>query len=88
VTKEELYSNYREGAFSSRRLPQELPSGFQEQLFSPPEPLPGLEGVAPLQGSGVNEDVVLAVGAETDVKIWQLHNKYLICQIKTGTDDN
>ncbi|MWV53835.1 DNA mismatch repair endonuclease MutL [Chlorobium phaeovibrioides] len=84
VTKGELYRNYREGAFSTSRPPANLPEGFQEQLFSPPEPPAGFVGTASLAGSGGNEDEVPLGDAVAEVKIWQLHNKYLICQIKTG----
>ncbi len=41
-------------------------------------------GTASLAGSGGNEDEVPLGDAVAEVKIWQLHNKYLICQIKTG----
>lgn len=87
-----LYRNYREGAFgevasshaSARReesLWRSAPSGaplretaVQESLFASP----------PLSSSVQDGDAGEADEKEPETKIWQLHNKYLICQIKTG----
>ncbi|MEC9486147.1 MAG: DNA mismatch repair endonuclease MutL [Prosthecochloris sp.] len=77
----ELYESYAEAsdppAFSS-----EAPiAGVQEDMFAPQRELRSsstVESVA--MGSGENRPD----SASVDPKIWQLHNKYIVCQIKTG----
>ena len=89
----DLYANYRAGAFSE---PTTLRSSSlqQEDIFSPQtvagstqsdsELREGDDVLSILQLSRFNEDEAVPNPKEPETKIWQLHNKYLICQIKTG----
>ncbi|MCX6178226.1 MAG: DNA mismatch repair endonuclease MutL [Chlorobiales bacterium] len=89
----DLYSDYRSGAFHE----QPKPRGsilHQEDMFSPKsadayahsgsELREGDDVLSILQLSRFNEDEAVPNPKEPETKIWQLHNKYLICQIKTG----
>ncbi|NTU93109.1 MAG: DNA mismatch repair endonuclease MutL [Chlorobiaceae bacterium] len=90
-TTGELYKNYREGAF-------DFPSFASGAVPSGNLPAPGIAPSAGDEPYTVHEaadmgtpgsGVPLAEDAPTvmtdrDPKIWQLHNKYIVCQIKTG----
>ena len=88
----DLYRNYREGAFHD--TPGSRFAGLQqEEIFSSrpsadSEPerkmAQGDEGLSSILLSPVYEDDIVPNPKEAEPKIWQLHNKYLICQIKTG----
>ena len=93
MTTGDLYATYREGAFHVPEAPRvsALPQG---EMF-PMLPLAGYtrperelrEGDdAPSSAllSRLNEDEGALNPKEPEPKIWQLHNKYIICQIKTG----
>ena len=85
ITTGELYGSYREGAFGRSRPAVPQPS-HQEVMFPVPEVPAAREDISQLLRSSMHEG---PEGAEVDSKgedpkIWQLHNKYLICQIKTG----
>nr|Q3AUA2.1 RecName: Full=DNA mismatch repair protein MutL [Chlorobium chlorochromatii CaD3] len=93
ITKNELYRNYREGAFSSPSVasydaPSPLQQGGLFALASAEESLFGAqavheasENIEAFQLSPLDN---IVEHKEVEPKIWQLHNKYLICQIKTG----
>ncbi len=93
ITTGDLYRNYREGAFGEPALSRHSPL-HQAEMF----PHQASAGYA-VPSSGLREgDEVLSsillaplydddevpVPKNSEPKIWQLHNKYLICQIKTG----
>jgi DNA mismatch repair protein MutL len=89
----DLYSDYRSGAFHEQ--PKSRGSVLhQEDMFSPKsaaayahsgsELREGDDVLSILQLSRFNEDEAVPNPKEPETKIWQLHNKYLICQIKTG----
>ncbi len=87
-TTSDLYRNYREG-ISDEGVTTGSPAGLQEES-------PGLEqsfGDEPrreLRRSDFSLEAQKSDGnmfreeQVSDPKIWQLHNKYMICQIKTG----
>ncbi|ABL64239.1 DNA mismatch repair endonuclease MutL [Chlorobium phaeobacteroides] len=91
-TTSTLYANYRQGAFGD--------TPFERPAYAEKEPRPssintGFERFEPdlreggdlfsttLQARPYEDDNTPDPG-ENDPKIWQLHNKYIICQIKTG----
>ena len=89
----DLYANYRGGAFHEPAFSRS--SGLkQEDMFSPQSAsgyvLPdrelreGDDVLSSLLLSRLSEDEAVPNPQETEPKIWQLHNKYLICQIRTG----
>ncbi|NMW22446.1 MAG: DNA mismatch repair endonuclease MutL [Chlorobiaceae bacterium] len=93
VTTDALYANYREGAFLHSPLPRSA-SPQQWDMFLPP-PVSGIANPEPelregdevlssLLLSHLHDDEAIPNPKESEPKIWQLHNKYLICQIKTG----
>ncbi|ACF12297.1 DNA mismatch repair protein MutL [Chlorobaculum parvum NCIB 8327] len=89
-TTGDLYRNYRQGAFdlSGASVPppsidpvessfgsgsgEPYPSMVQESLLTPSADQPSAA------------DEQNPVAPDKEPKIWQLHNKYIICQIKTG----
>jgi DNA mismatch repair protein MutL len=87
-TTGDLYRNYREGAFSA-------PVAVPPPLFDcSPETSP-FAGTGPalmvqesLLTPSADEPAIAdehnPVAPDKEPKIWQLHNKYIICQIKTG----
>jgi DNA mismatch repair protein MutL len=93
MTTGELYRNYREES-----LPDPAAKRFsaprQSELFSPASELSatqperelreGYDGLAAALLSPLQGDESKPNPKESEPKIWQLHNKYLICQIKTG----
>jgi len=93
MTTDDLYRNYREGAFSQ---PPEAPLSplHQAALFSNPASAgytlldrglrEGDEGLSSFLLAPLYDDDALPNPKDAEPKIWQLHNKYLICQIKTG----
>ncbi len=94
TTTDDLYRNYREGAFHQPAAPQ-FSSRLQSEIFPPrsstAHPLPAArelhEGDEPLASvllAPIYDDDVVPNPKDVEPKIWQLHNKYLICQIKTG----
>ncbi len=90
-TTADLQKNYREGAF---QYPVFGPAGRSAQQ-SPLAPSPvstveerytvheSADMTIPV-GPGNIIDEAAPVIADKDPKIWQLHNKYIVCQIKTG----
>ncbi|MEI8102737.1 MAG: DNA mismatch repair endonuclease MutL [Chlorobium sp.] len=94
-TTDDLYRNYREGSKSHSVGTGEL-SRQQSEMFASAQPSGGFavqerelqEAAAPflplLLSSIYSDDDVVPNPKELEPKIWQLHNKYLICQIKTG----
>jgi DNA mismatch repair protein MutL len=93
ITTGDLYRNYREGA-SGEPAASHSPLLHQAEMFPRQAsagyalPTGGLQ-----EGDEVLSSILLAPLYDDDVvpnpknsepKIWQLHNKYLICQIKTG----
>jgi DNA mismatch repair protein MutL len=89
-TTDDLYRNYRQGAFnysgSSDPLPPvELFQGKVSTETSGGERYTVNEaGLTPSADQSVIDDDAVRVTADKDPKIWQLHNKYIVCQIKTG----
>ena len=93
MTTGDLYANYRAGACSDPSTVRSF-SLQQEDTFSPKtvvgstqldrELREGDDVLSILQLSRFNEDEAVPNPKEPETKIWQLHNKYLICQIKTG----
>jgi len=87
-TTGDLYKNYREGAFSA--------AGFGDRpLFestrlssasaeSGPASIVQESFLAPSAAQPAIADEQNPVAPDKEPKIWQLHNKYIICQIKTG----
>ena len=93
MSTRDLYANYRAGAFDDPSFSR--PSALkQEDMFSPQSAseyvLPdrelreGDDVLSSLLLSRLSEDEAVPNPQETEPKIWQLHNKYLICQIRTG----
>ncbi len=93
TTTGSLYQNYREGAFqeptpfrgSPRHQPELFPSHPSAGLPVPEQELQeGRDQLASVLLSPIYADDVAPDPKDVEPKIWQLHNKYLICQIKTG----
>jgi DNA mismatch repair protein MutL len=90
MTTGDLYRNYREGAYQEPAAPRF--SGMkQSDLFSGNQDAPplrelreGQDGLSAALLSPLQGDEGTPNPKEAEPKIWQLHNKYLICQIKTG----
>lgn len=87
-TTGDLYKNYREGAFSSSAsAPHPL---FESSQMSPaaaessPAPMVQESLLTPSADHPAIDDEQNPVAPDREPKIWQLHNKYIICQIKTG----
>ena len=87
-TTGELYREYRQD-----KLDEGISTGGfvgeQEEMFTPGndffgEPRRELRRSDFVQDSTEPADGDIQEEQETDPKIWQLHNKYIICQIKTG----
>ncbi len=86
TTTRDLYRNFRDAAFqfpdAGDRPAAALPVALQEREGR--YVVPGDQGGTPAPESiAIVEDAPLVVN-DKDPKIWQLHNKYIICQIKTG----
>ena len=87
-TTSDLYRNYREGS-PGESVSAGVPPGLQEESFSVGDRF-GNEPQRELRRSDFTLDSERPDGNEfreeqvPDPKIWQLHNKYMICQIKTG----
>jgi DNA mismatch repair protein MutL len=93
TTTGNLYQNYREGAFqepapfrvSPLHQPELFPSHSSAGLPVPEQELQeGSDQLASVLLSPIYADEVATDPKDVEPKIWQLHNKYLICQIKTG----
>ncbi len=93
-TTDDLYRNYREGSHSGAAASR-ASLLHQPEMFSSDNPSTGFvalerelrdggEQLASVLLSPVYDDEVIPNPKEAEPKIWQLHNKYLICQIKTG----
>jgi len=93
ATTGDLYANYKEGAFPEHSAPQQ--SSLYQTGMLPPQPTTGYalprrelregdDGLSSLLLSSFHEDDGVPNPNDSEPKIWQLHNKYLICQIKTG----
>jgi DNA mismatch repair protein MutL len=91
TTTGELYRNYREGAFG---FPEYGNSGVPQaaRLSAAPGSTPAEERYTvheaadmgtPQDGLPLTEDTPSVI-VDREPKIWQLHNKYIVCQIKTG----
>jgi DNA mismatch repair protein MutL len=94
TTTNDLYRDYREGSHHEPAVPRVLP-WHQPGIFPNAQPSTGFvalerelrEGsdqLASVLLSPIYEDDVVPNPKDSEPKIWQLHNKYLICQIKTG----
>ncbi len=89
ITTGALYQNYREGAFAESATSRHSP-----ELFSHPVsaghalPTGGFreadEVLSSILLAPLYDDDEVPNPKNSEPKIWQLHNKYLICQIKTG----
>jgi DNA mismatch repair protein MutL len=86
-TTRDLYRDYRSASFRSSG------SGAGTEVSSPSLPLPFhavQDGRFTVHESGAETELVMLhddpAGSpdKPEPKIWQLHNKYIICQIKTG----
>ncbi|MEI7823964.1 MAG: DNA mismatch repair endonuclease MutL [Chlorobiaceae bacterium] len=97
ITTDALYRNYREGAFHEPAvspLPPLHQPLHQATMFphhsSAGQAVPerelreGDEGLSSFLLAPLYNDDALPNPKDVEPKIWQLHNKYLICQIKTG----
>ena len=93
ISTGDLYADYSEGALREPAFSR--PSALkQEDMFSTQSAsgyvLPdralreGDDVLSSLLLSRLSEDEAVPNPQETEPKIWQLHNKYLICQIRTG----
>ncbi|HWQ26793.1 MAG TPA: DNA mismatch repair endonuclease MutL [Chlorobaculum sp.] len=90
-TTGDLYRNYRQGAFNYSGTSDPLPPAELFHAMAPAEASveerytvneAGLTPSSDLQP--VIDDDAARVTADKEPKIWQLHNKYIVCQIKTG----
>ncbi len=93
ATTAELYTDYRQHSLPSSSGKEHAPAARQGEFFPAHEPLESWkkEGVEPegdevfttmLQSRFHDDESAGRGGGEP--KIWQLHNKYIICQIKNG----
>ena len=94
-TTNDLYRSYREGSQSFASEPGES-SRYQAEMFTSNQSSAGVAAPEPeLRDAAAQFSPMLLspIYSDEDVvpnpkglepKIWQLHNKYLICQIKTG----
>ncbi len=89
----DLYAHYKAGAFQEPDTPRGsalkqddmFTNQFEKGYNSPErEPREGDDGLSSLLLSRLNEDEAVPNPKGAEPKIWQLHNKYLICQIRTG----
>ncbi|HWR02274.1 MAG TPA: DNA mismatch repair endonuclease MutL [Chlorobaculum sp.] len=89
-TTGDLYRNYRQGAFEYSGSSAVLPPAelFQERVSAenPVEERYTVNeaGLTPSSGQPAIDDDAARLTADKEPKIWQLHNKYIVCQIKTG----
>ncbi len=92
-TTGDLYRNYREGAFHSPSFGGASPYGRKAAagFFDPPAHAEERYTVHEAAAAGDTAEEGLQLGedpasvtAGREPKIWQLHNKYIVCQIKTG----
>ena len=86
ITKDELYDDYRRGASGALRAAA-LDASRQESMFPVPAGPAAREEIPQLLRSSMHEEPDAADAEEAkgeEPKVWQLHNKYLVCQIKTG----
>jgi DNA mismatch repair protein MutL len=92
ATTGDLYRNYRQGAFSTsgsegRPLFDSSASRSPESDNAPetsPKTMVQESFLAPSAAQSAIADEQNPVAPDKEPKIWQLHNKYIICQIKTG----
>ncbi|RXK82302.1 DNA mismatch repair endonuclease MutL [Chlorobaculum sp. 24CR] len=86
-TTGDLYKNYREGAFSApAAAPSLFDSSPETSLFGGSRPAPMVQEslLTPSADEPGIADEQNPIAPDKEPKIWQLHNKYIICQIKTG----
>ncbi|MEI6847904.1 MAG: DNA mismatch repair endonuclease MutL [Chlorobiaceae bacterium] len=93
MTTSDFYRNYRESALQESSVSQ-LSSLKQSEVFgiesdrsearSLKELREGSDGLSAVLFPPLQGDEGMPNPKEPEPKIWQLHNKYLICQIKTG----
>jgi DNA mismatch repair protein MutL len=94
-TTGDLYRNYREGAFDFPLYGTASGSTAGTAMSTSPAPVGASGGeerytvheaadMGEKQGSLSLGEEASPVIADREPKIWQLHNKYIICQIKTG----
>ncbi len=89
----DLYANYQAGTVPQQVVPR-VSALQQEDMFAlhsvSGDVLPDREmregdyGLSSLLLSRLSEDEAVPNPKGAEPKIWQLHNKYLICQIRTG----
>jgi DNA mismatch repair protein MutL len=80
-TTAELYAGYRENALFVPQPQDPRSASRQEDFFSVREPE---EQTTMLQSRFHDDDGNTEQAGGAEPKIWQLHNKYIICQIKNG----
>ncbi len=93
ATTAELYTDYRQHSLPPSSGKEYSPPSRQGEFFPAYEPLErwkkdsvepdGDEVFTTMLQSRFHDDES-AAGGGTEPKIWQLHNKYIICQIKNG----
>ncbi|NTU57928.1 MAG: DNA mismatch repair endonuclease MutL [Chlorobiaceae bacterium] len=89
-TTGDLYRSYSQGAFSHSAESNPLPAadlfpGLAASSPSVEERYTVNEvGLTPSSGQPPLDDDASRLTADKEPKIWQLHNKYIVCQIKTG----
>jgi DNA mismatch repair protein MutL len=85
MTTGDLYRNYREGALNEPETPSSSPVHLMNAGAYPDRELrEGDDGLSSILLAPLHDDDVVPNPKDSEPKIWQLHNKYLICQIKTG----
>ncbi|NTV06865.1 MAG: DNA mismatch repair protein MutL, partial [Chlorobiaceae bacterium] len=86
MTTDDLYRNYREGALHEPETPRSSSLHQMSAGYTLPDRQlrEGDEGLSSILLAPLHDDDVVPVPKDSEPKIWQLHNKYLICQIKTG----
>jgi len=93
ISTSDLYANYQAGSFHEHVAPRDF-SLKHEEMLSPHsvsgnvlperELKEGDEGLSSLLLSRLSDDEAVPNPKGAEPKIWQLHNKYLVCQIRTG----
>ncbi|HHE31612.1 MAG TPA: DNA mismatch repair endonuclease MutL [Chlorobaculum parvum] len=89
-TTGDLYRNYRQGAFdlSGSSVPPPVlepgESPFASGAAAPASSMVQESLLTPSADQPSEGDEQNPVAPDKEPKIWQLHNKYIICQIKTG----
>jgi DNA mismatch repair protein MutL len=91
-TTGDLYRNYRQGAFSTAGFVERplfessarISPDSDNALVNSPKSMVQESFLAPSAAQPATAEEQNPVAPDREPKIWQLHNKYIICQIKTG----